>query len=528
MKVIGDMPLSIREPLINLLLSELSPPEFNAALSEFGTDIDLSNYRREIAEALIETSGICDVVPEVYKDFRPIVYDGAMFIFSRISEARLLRIINAQILIDTDTSSQGGRLVKLVEDIPMLYKLGQIIARNPNIEEAFRKWLTLLEGGLIHTDIATINSIIESELGDALKIHAVELSEHVLSEASVSAVAAFTWHDSVSGGTGVFKVVKPGVAGFLTEDMKLLDELAAVYTENSDKYALGDFQFTGTLKDVNHALSKEIDLRNEQVHMKLAREFYRTNRRIKVPRPLPFLSTNQVTAMEFIDGEKITGARGRHRAACAVELFNAVVCSCLFSGEERSIFHADPHAGNIFIIKDGAAGFRIALIDWSQTGTLTKAARASVLRLAAGIATNNRRTIAEAAAALSEGDTDETERTVIENEIDKSPAGVPFIEGALDLLDRLAIRGMKFPADLLLFRKALFTLNGVALSLDTEFDADTCFINYMVMVLAEEAPQRWFNMFFLPYTDSPYHYRSLMSNAELFTLICERAFLPSL
>jgi ubiquinone biosynthesis protein len=217
--------------------------------------------------------------------------------------------------------------------------------------------------------------------------------------------------------------------------------------------------------------------------------------------------------MEFIDGKKITEADISRRQACAVELFNAIVSSCLFSEAEPSIFHADPHAGNILILKDGTPG--IALIDWSQTGTLTKAVRASILRLASGIATNNPRIVLEAAIALSGDGNHDAARATIEGEIEKSPAGPPFIEGALALLDRLALRGIKFPADLLLFRKAIFTLGGVLLCLDPEFDQDVCLINYMAALLAQEMPQRWVNLFF-PYADSPFNYRSLMSNAELF------------
>ncbi|KWT85881.1 AarF/UbiB family protein [Candidatus Magnetominusculus xianensis] len=529
MKIIGDMPLNEREPLLELLSSDVSPSEFSAAVLNLEQLIDLSKYRREIAEALIEATGICDAVPEVYEDFRPVVYDGAFFILTGISQARLLRIINAQFLTGMG-ASPGERLIALVRDIPMLYKLGQIMARNPHIDEQFRHWLTLLEGGLIHIDISTIRAIIEQEIGAELHSRTVVLSDSVISEASVASVVSFTLQEAEAVNkhlcAGVFKVIKPDVPGFLDEDMKLLDALAEFYTKNRGSYALGDFKFTDTFKDVKYALSKEADLRNEQRNMRLAGEFYRHNRRIIIPQPQPF-STKKVTAMQFIDGKKIT-EMDTDQKQCAVELFNAIVTDCLFADAVDSLFHGDPHAGNILIVKDARMGFRIALVDWSQAGTLTKTARASVLKLASGIITNNHSIILDAVNTLSEGGIGGgAALSAVIDELSKPAPGTTggimtnimtgIMNRALNLLDRLVLRGVKFPADLLLFRKAVFTLNGVLLSLDPEFDQDSCLINYMFRLLAEEMPQRWFNVFF-PYADSPFNYRSLMSNAELFTL----------
>ncbi|MCG6552339.1 MAG: AarF/ABC1/UbiB kinase family protein [Candidatus Magnetominusculus sp. LBB02] len=505
-KIIGSMPLKQRTPLLRLLWSDLPPIEFSAAILKLGRRIDLSKYRREISEALIEATGICAAVPEVYSDFRPVVYDGAMFILTGISQVRLLRIINAQFLAGMEASA-GQRLIALFRDIPMLYKLGQIMARNPHIAGEFNSWLTMLECGMIHCDIKTIKRVIDQEIGDGLRSDGVDISDEIISEASVAAVVGF----HRSGSAGVFKVIKPDVPCFLDEDLQLLDGLAEFYTNNRKSYALRDFEFIDTFRDVKFALSKEIDLTNEQRNMRLAREFYKDNPRIKIPTALPF-STPKVTAMEFINGKKVIEADIEMRRSCAEELFNAVICSAIFSANENAIFHADPHAGNILIVKDNSMGFRIALIDWSQTGLLTKAARASVLKIAAGIATRNFSVIMDAVSALSDGGTPAMP-SVIEDEMRAAPDGI--IGGALYLLDRLVLCGIKFPADLLLFRKAIFTLNGVLLSLDPEFNQDACLISYISKLMAEEMPQRWFYSFF-PLADSPLNYRSLMSNADLF------------
>ncbi len=50
-------------------------------------------------------------------------------------------ISQLQLKSDVDTKN---RLVELAKRIPTLHKLGQIIARNPNIDPAVKKWLIQL------------------------------------------------------------------------------------------------------------------------------------------------------------------------------------------------------------------------------------------------------------------------------------------------------------------------------------------------------------------------------------------------
>jgi ubiquinone biosynthesis protein len=93
-----------------------------------------------------------------------------------------------------------------------------------------------------------------------------------------------------------------------------------------------------------------------------------------------------------------------------------------------------------------------------------------------------------------------------------------LIKKAFWLLEQLAYEGVVFPADLMLFRKAIFTLEGVLVDLYPQFNMDTFVFKYMAGLLTVEIPLRFGNLLF-PLADKPENYRSLLSNADLQVLV---------
>jgi len=70
----------------------------------------------------------------------------------------------------------------------------------------------------------------------------------------------------------------------------------------------------------------------------------------------------------------------------------------------------------------------------------------------------------------------------------------------------------------MLFRKAIFTLEGVLFDLWPSFDMDAAVTKYLTTLVTREIPTRCGNLFF-PLTDRPENYSSLISNIELQALI---------
>ena len=110
-------------------------------------------------------------------------------------------------------------------------------------------------------------------------------------------------------------------------------------------------------------------------------------------------------------------------------------------------------------------------------------------------------------------------RSVVLNHLRSSEfVDLSLIKKSFKLLEQLSFEGFVFPADLMLFRKAIFTLEGVLYDLDPSFDMNAAIMQYMTALMTGELPRRFSNLFF-PLADKSENYASLISNIELQSLM---------
>jgi len=120
------------------------------------------------------------------------------------------------------------RIVVFIARMPSLQKLGQTIARNRNLDPDFRRELVKLENMIHDVTPEQIRTQIISKLGTRIESYRVRLESELHAEASVSAVMGFSWMNPESGGReeGVFKVQKPYIRDFMTEELDLMKGLS--------------------------------------------------------------------------------------------------------------------------------------------------------------------------------------------------------------------------------------------------------------------------------------------------------------
>ena len=504
--------------------------QLEAAVWKIVRSIGQEQFADQAARGLADLIDQTGIIPDTYQSYRRIVHDGLICFLSNLPAERLVDIVTQQVFID-DSADPGERLVELAKKIPTLHKLGQMIARNRYLDPLIRVWLVQLENGSYGTDATALCQGIEDRLGPDQARFRVRLEQRVLSEASVGGVVPFTWvaPGSKKEKRGVFKVLKPAIGEWLTQEMAALDCLADYFHENRQHYSFGRFRFKALFEDVKTALREELDLTGEQANLNRAYRFYRKDKTIQVPEVTPF-SSQYFTAMSFVDGTKVTDALASKadRNAAAAAIFKAIICAPLFSDQERPLFHGDPHAGNIFSSgRDDAGNLRVSLLDWSQTGRLAKKWRIGILKFIQGVLLGDGKMICRAVTSLSEDNMNDAQLGRIRAAVSDvcrlaEYRSASLVKKAFIMLDQLSIQGIRFPKDLLLFRKTFFTLNGLLTDLDPEFDMDRAVMAYMRELLLGELPKRLAALV-IPIIDSPERYRSLLSNKDLQMLLISYA-----
>ncbi len=464
-------PEQLRTALENFLPQEATAAEKVSAI-ETGLRSPVGQSMRDTMARWIvdEVVPVDALVPEAYANWRPPVRDAMMFVVTRLSPARLAPKLLEQIELPADTRAEV-RLLRLIAKVPGLQKLGQVIARNQHLHPALRKALAKLENGIRDVKPEDIRAIIERELKQQITTFAVEIAPEILSEASVSAVVRFTWKNPETRRRqrGVFKVLKPHIPEYFAEDMDYLQGLAQYFGDRHHRYGFPAHIIPDTFRKVRRLLRHEVDFVREQKTLIEAFALYRSMPGVRVTQLIQPLCTTGITALTEERGIKVTSAAARmpvaRRRKIAEQLIEALVAVPLFAATPEAIFHGAPHAGNL--LYDNRSG-ELAIIDWALRERLGREQRRHLALLFLMVSLRDPVSTANEIAALSQHQMRMTSprgrmarRVVAEFLGDLPPSYLPSAADAMRLLERVAMKGIKFPASLIMLSKVMFTLEGI-------------------------------------------------------------------
>ena len=432
------------------------------------------------------------LVPEIYAQWRPLVRDAMVFVMSRLSTPRLASKLVEQSCLPSNTSPER-RLLGVIAKMPGLQKLGQVLARNRHLHPCLREALSELENGISEVKPEEILALIREELGSRLESCPVEIEPAIFFEASVSAVLRFTWWnpDTRKQERGVFKVLKPHIPACFAEDMDLLRQLAEFLATKHREYGFAARVLPDTFNDVRLLFEHEVDFLREQATLVEAYRLYRTIPGVRIPQLIQPLCTSRVTAITEEQGAKVTDAVSHmptwHRRRVAEQLIEALIAVPLFAAQGESMFHADPHAGNLLY---DARTRELVIVDWALTERLSHEQQRHLALLFLAIGLRDAAGVSTQIQALSQRRAhDEREMRLSRDCVTRFIIQLPLtrLAGIVDsmrLLEQLALEGVHFPAPLIMLRKALFTLDGIL----HEIAGSAVSID---VVLARYIAQRW-------------------------------------
>ena len=444
-------------------------------------------------QVLAETLGLAQLLPEAHAAYRPLLVDGLRFFLERLPPPRQARILTEQLRLPEHTSP-ARRLVTLLRQCPTLHKMGQVVARDQRLAPELRLHLQELESLAPTAPMEAIGAAIRQKWGT---VPGLEVASTALAEGSVAVIVPAIWRESAASTPrqGVFKVLRPSIEEQLHEELAIWSELGTFLEMRCVELGLPLLDYRHTLDSVRHLLIHEIQLDREQLHLARAAVFYAQSPAIHIPQLWPFC-TAQMTAMERIDGRKITDsdASPNERQRLARTLIEALIAQPFWSDATTSaVFHADPHAGNLFVTRDG----RLAILDWALITPLHKAQRIAVVQAVTSALTLNELGLSRAIAGLGSSADETAVRAAAIAGLHQVRQGTfPGLDWLMALLDRLGTAGaIRFPEELTLFRKAMLTLSGVLSEVSEHPSIDAVLLTTGLTQYRREWPTRGFAPF---------------------------------
>ncbi|HEY7056953.1 MAG TPA: AarF/UbiB family protein [Vicinamibacterales bacterium] len=478
-----------------------------------------------LLEFVVHESHVFDMLPVKSQPFfYPIVHDSLLYFLDHLPEDRLLEKL-VDIAYLPAGSSRSTDLMVFVARTPSLQKLGQILARNQALSPEYREALQQFENG-IHTMTRDelVQFIADDMARNNIAGNQVEFANAVLAEGSVGAVIRATWipPGSRERREAICKVIKPYALINLPQELEILDGLAGYFTDMHDFYQLGTMPLVEMFEEVKKALTKEIQVVEEQQNLVRARQYYKNNRNVIVPELFP-ISTDHVTFMQYISGEKITDAfegQPAQRAILARRLADVMTRDVIFASSKEPIFHGDPHAGNVYHVTGNPTDpYQIALLDWGLYGTFPREDRVALMQLILGVQLKDAKRLHDNVGGL------------LANGMPVDPQKVQHIDAIIalvlqpkerrtsfemlqELLVGLMEDGYATKFSLNLFIKSRMTMAGMLTELDPALDQDKYLSQRARSLVKREIPKRLLCTIWFPAWNSR-SYRSLLSNGDV-------------
>jgi predicted unusual protein kinase regulating ubiquinone biosynthesis (AarF/ABC1/UbiB family) len=316
------------------------------------------------------------IAPEPIELPRPGLAQGALRL-ARIAAlgARHVPPVVARKVVRRDgNAARAGR--RMFERLGATYvKFGQFIASAPSLvgESVAEEFRGCLDSGP-PVPFSHVRAAIEEELSCPLPSAFARFEETPIAAASIAVVHRAMLAD----GTDVaVKILRPDIERTIATDLAMMERIARFMAARGIDQA---YNMVGLVVGLKMQIAEELDLRNEARTMDVFRELFRRFglSLLVVPRVHSSHSGRRVLTMDLLNGrplDDLSHARtlGVDPAPHVRELLRA----WLLTGVRANAFHADIHAGNLLLLRDG----RLGMLDWGIIARMDEDSRLMFRRL---------------------------------------------------------------------------------------------------------------------------------------------------
>jgi len=192
----------------------------------------------------------------------------------------------------------------------------------------------------------------------------------------------------------VIKVLKPGIEDFLVADLNFIYVVSRIFEFLSPEFSRTSL--VGIVKDIRESMLEEVDFNKEAQNIESFKRYLETmglTGQATAPRVYKYCSSRRVLTMERLYGVPLTDLDSIRSLVSSPE--NSLITALnVWFGSLLACesFHADVHAGNLWLLRDGRIGF----LDFGIVGRISPKTWAAMEVFLASIATEEYESMASA------------------------------------------------------------------------------------------------------------------------------------
>ena len=269
------------------------------------------------------------------------------------------------------------RALKTFIDLgPSYIKLGQwLSSRADLLPQPYLDVLESLQDDVLPEPFSDVRPILEKELGSLDEVF------DYFNPASISGASlGQVYRAGYKGQDVVVKISRPNIEETIGQNIYILKKLLPIATRFIDENLR--FSAEGMLSQFIETVYEEMDYRIEAKNLAEIKNNLKNDKSVIIPKVYLDRTSRHVITLEYLPGIKVTDIKTLDQLdidrAKLVYRIHRLFFKMLL---RHSIFHADPHPGNISITSNGT----IILYDFGMVGRIDDETRRRLVRLYLGL-----------------------------------------------------------------------------------------------------------------------------------------------
>ena len=359
---------------------------------------------------------------------------------------------------------------KLFELGPTFIKIGQTMSTRADLVPL----PTMLELSTLQEEVEAApyevaRATITRDLGKPPEELFAEFDPKPIAAASLSQAYRATLFD---GRDVVMKVQRPDLTQIITRDVETLGAVADEVMRYPNMCRHTDWP--GIVAEFAKTIFEEIDYIREGRNADTFRHNFRGNDRIFIPRIIWKMTGRRVLTIEYVPGARITDLKALDLMSIdRTELTGVGVNFYLKQLLEDGFFHADPHPGNMRIMPDG----RVGVFDFGMVGRVEPHLKQAMANAFMHVVKREYRSIVDDFVEMGFLDPSADRESlceeltpILEARFNEGITRVRFRKVLFDFSDVVYRYPFRLPSDFTYIMRALLTLEGVAITINPEFN----------------------------------------------------------